>query len=251
MSQLERSLDLLEYLAEHGEAGAGEITKGLGAPRASVHRMLATLQSRGYIERVANSRKYRLGLAVRSLASHSTGSLVVTLAAPALANLRSATGETVNLAVVTDGRIVYGATLDGVHLPRMAAVVGQEVEPHATALGKAILATLSAKVRESLLWPAPYPGYTPRTITDPDQLERELSTTAELGYAVDDEESTVGAVCVAAPIRGGDGMAVGALSISGITARIPPAARPGTARLILDWCERISGELAGVEREHS
>src|ERR1700752_2878228 len=124
MAQLDRSLDVLELLAERGEAGAGELVHGLGAPRASVYRLLATLQARGYVERVPGSRKYRVGLALRSLAARSTGSLVVTLAAPALADLRALTGETTNVGVLTNGRILYASTLDGLHLPRMTAVVG-------------------------------------------------------------------------------------------------------------------------------
>ena len=70
--QLERVLDLLEFLAERGEARAGEIAEALAAPRASVHRLLAVLQERGYIERVARTHTYRLGPALRRLASRST-----------------------------------------------------------------------------------------------------------------------------------------------------------------------------------
>src|SRR3954447_24163796 len=110
MAQLDRSLDVLELLADRGEAGVAELVTRLGTPRASVYRLLATLQARGYVERAPGSRKYRVGLALRSLAARSTETLVVSLAAPALADLRAVTGETTNIGVVTNGRILYAAT---------------------------------------------------------------------------------------------------------------------------------------------
>src|SRR5262249_56191029 len=127
------------------------------------------LEGRGYIERAPGSRGFRLGMAIQALAERAGSSLLATLATPALAELSLATGETVNLAVLSGGRIVYAATRDGTHVPRMPATVGQDVEPHATAIGKAILSALPARERAALLGPSPYPAFTPQTITDSQQ----------------------------------------------------------------------------------
>jgi IclR family acetate operon transcriptional repressor len=241
--QLERAFDVLELLAEHGEAKAGEIINALGVPRASVHRLLTVLQSRGYIERSSSLRTYRLGPGIRWLALRSRPSTLHRLTERALADLRAKTGETVNLGVVRDGRIVYEATLDGAHVPRMSAVVGSELEAHATALGKAIVATVTEPARQALLRPAPYPALTPQTITEPEALDRELTLVAKRGFAVDDQETNIGAVCVAAPIVDEHGAAIAALSISGTTERLPPQRRSEFATLVQDWCRRISAEL--------
>lgn len=253
MTQLDRSLDVLELIAERGEAGAGEISQELGLPRASVYRLLNTLETRGYIARAPRSRRFRLGLAIQALASQGGTSLVVSLAAPALADLCMKTGETANLGVLSGGRIFYGASRDGPRVPRMPATVGEEIEPHATAIGKAILALVPSRERATLLGPAPYAAFTDRTITSTEQLERELAITAERGYAVDDGEIAVGAVCIAVPILDSNGYPVAALSISGITARLAPPSHPAVVRVIGAWCERIASGLhaAGPGIDHA
>jgi len=242
-------LDLLEYLAERGEAKVGEIARSLDAPRASVHRILLTLQARGYVEQPVGTQKYRLGIELRALASRSTASALLRLAVPALAALAARTGETANLGVVRRGRIVYAATHDGVQLPRMSAVIGNDVEPHASALGKAILATLPSPLRASLLPPAPFPAYTPHSITKPEALERDLALAAERGFAIDHEEIAVGAVCIAAPILASDGRATAALSVSGLAARMPDALCTEIGLLIQEFCVSISDELYTPEED--
>jgi DNA-binding IclR family transcriptional regulator len=249
MSQLDRSLDVLEFLAERGEAGAGEISQRLALPRASVYRLLNTLETRGYIARAPQSKRFRLGLAIQALASQASSSLVVSLAAPALADLCLTTGETANLGVLSGGRIFYGASRDGANVPRMPASVGEEIEPHATAIGKAILALVPSRDRATLLGPSPYSAFTDRTITSPEHLERELALTAERGYAVDDGEIAVGAVCIAAAIVDSKGYPLAALSISGIDARLPSATRPAAARPIQAWCKRIANALHASEQD--
>jgi IclR family acetate operon transcriptional repressor len=246
MGQLERALDLLELLGERNDMRPGELSTALGLPRATTHRLLSTLRARGYVEHVAATHSYRLGLAIQQLALQRGDSEIVRLAHPALAALRAATGETANLALLTSGKIVYAATLDGVHMPRMTTTVGLEAQPHATALGRAILAGLPAEERDALLGPGPLPGYTSRTTTDRDVLLKELDVAAERGYAVDDQETDVGAVCIAAAINGPQGLPVGGISISGITARMPADSWPQLARLVQDWCTRISDELTGA-----
>jgi IclR family transcriptional regulator, acetate operon repressor len=244
MRQITRLLDLVEFLASHGDASLAELADALALPRASVHRLLAALGERGYVEHDPAGHVYRLGPAVRSLASRSTESALVRLAAPALSQLRAQTGETLNLAIVTGSRIVYGATLDGLHLPRMSAIVGQEVEPHATALGKALLSVLSPEARAALLPDPPYAAYTPATITDPDTLEAELATAAKRGYATDIQERTLGAVCVATPIVDAAGRPVGAISISGVPERLPVKVHSAIATELREWCTRIQAQLS-------
>ena len=131
----------------------------------------------------------------------------------------------------------------------MSSRVGEQVPAHSTAIGKAILMTLPEDEQKSLLGPSPYERTTPRTISDPRTLARELALSTRRGYALDDEESVVGAVCVGVPIVGRDGRAVGALSVSGIGARLPETEQRRVARLLTQWSERISGELSPASEE--
>jgi DNA-binding IclR family transcriptional regulator len=244
LSSLQHGLDLLELLAERGDARLAEIAEALGTSRATAFRVLTALKARDYVEHDRSARRYRLGPALKTLAAHADLSLVEQLASPAMADLRDATGETINLAVIRGGRIVYASIFDGVHALRMRPTVGEEVPPHATALGKAILAALPSDQQEALLGHEPYVAFTERTIVGRTELARELERTQRRGYAIDDEESALGSACIAAEILGGDGVPLGAISVSGLAARLPEQARPPVGRAVRRWCDQLSGRLA-------
>jgi IclR family acetate operon transcriptional repressor len=246
MRQLERVIQLLEQLGARGEASLADLTRAVEAPRASVHRLLVALQGYGYVQHVAADAVYRLGPAVLALASRGTESALVRLALPALTELRATTGETVNLAALDGQRIVYLATLDGLHQPRMSAVVGAEAEPHATALGKAVLAAADPATRERLLPPEPYPAYTAHTITSRAALDRELSQCARRGFAVESEESSLGAACIAVAIAGPEAPTIGGISISGVPARLPAASHEAIAAGLRRWTDLIWRELTAL-----
>jgi IclR family transcriptional regulator, acetate operon repressor len=244
--QLTRTLDLLDYLAARGEASLDELAGELQVPRASVHRLLVALALRGYVTHFSADSVYRLGPAVRRLAARSVESALVRLASPALVDLRAKTGETVNLAILDVTRIVYAATLDGTRQPRMSASVGAEAEPHATALGKAILSMVDPATRERILQRPPFPAYTPHTITSPAELDAELSRSADRGYAVEVEESSLSATCIAAPILDADGRALAAISISGVSGRLPAESHERLGNELRAWADRIRQEAAAV-----
>jgi DNA-binding IclR family transcriptional regulator len=242
MRQVNRALDILDALGS-GPASLAKVTAAVGAPRASVHRLLVALEARGYVQHVSVDAVYQLGPAVHRLAARNTESRLVQAAAPALADLRAKTGETTNLAVLDGGRIVYAAILDGTRQPRMSATLGSEADPHATALGKAILSKLDRAARERILPQPPYPRYTPHTITTAGALAAELKTTARRGYAVEIEESTLSATCVAVPIVDSKDRAVAAISISGVSGRLPASSHKRVAAEIRAWTKRIEQEL--------
>jgi DNA-binding IclR family transcriptional regulator len=237
-----RGIDVLELLGERGEARLAEVASALGTSRATAFRVLATLQSRGYVHHSRSEQVYRLGPALKELAATSDSSSVVRVAAPAMAALRSETGETVNLAAVQRWRIVYVSVLDGVHALRMNSEVGEEVPPHATAIGKAILAALPPEQRGVFLGKEPYVAYTDRTITTRVELEHDLSKCAKRGYSADDQEAGVGSVCIGAPIIGSDGYPVAAISVSAIAARLPRKEFSALGRSVRTWADRISAD---------
>lgn len=243
MRQISRALDLLEFLATVGDASLAELSAALEFPRASTHRLIVALERRTYVEHDQEAGVYRLGSAVSGLAASRTESAIVRYATLALSRLRATTGETINLATISGSRITYAATVQGLHQPRMSATVGRDVEPHATALGKAILAGLPPDARAPLLPPAPYPSYTPATITDPTALASELDVTAGRGYATEIEESTLGAACIATAISDKTGKPVGAISVSGVPARLHIAMHSVVAADLRAWCDRIGRQL--------
>ena len=216
MTALDRALDVLEYVNERGAVRVGELCLDLKLPRPTAHRLLSLLEQRGYVLHDLSTHLYGPGPGILRLAAQRVVSSLVQFAEPALVRLREETRETVNLGVVQGGRIVYAATLDGVLMPRMSAGVGEDVPPHTTAIGKAVLAALPEKERSRFLGREPYPRYTQRTITARSSLDAELSSIVDQGYAIDSEEMDMGAVCVAAVVRDAHRQAVGAISVSSL-----------------------------------
>jgi len=233
----------MELLAEHGEAKLVDFVDRLAVSRATAFRVLATLQRRGYVDHVRAAHVYRLGPQMRALASQSGSSSLIRLGATALADLRNITGETVNMVVLRRGTIAYAAILDGAHALRMAAKVGDAVPAHSTALGKAILAALPDGERAALAGPEPYHRCTKRTLSRRKDLEADLERTRQRGFAIDDEESELGAACVAAAILGADGQPLGAVSVSGLAVRMPAPTWPQLGTMVRARCDEISAAL--------
>jgi DNA-binding IclR family transcriptional regulator len=244
-----RGLDVLELLGRRSEVKLSEVVSELGMSRATAFRVLAALQSRGYVQHSRSEQVYRLGPALQEMAATSGMSSVVRVAAPAMAALGADTGETVNLAAVQRWRIVYVSILYGVHALRTNSELGDVVPPHATAIGKAILAALPRDQRGVFLGEEPYARYTDRTITTRAQLEQTLARALKAGFATEYQEMAVGSVCVGAPIIGADGYPVAATSISAITARLARKEFPALGRTVRAAADRISADLAASAGE--
>jgi IclR family acetate operon transcriptional repressor len=245
LGSLDRGLTALELIARRGEARLAELAAELGTSRATMFRVLETLRARGFAEHVAARHTYRLGPGARSLAARAVRSAMARLAEPAMAELRNATGETVNLAGVQGGRLVYEAVLEGVYGLRSLPSEGMAVPVHSSALGKAVLAGSPAAVRAVLLGPEPYQRFTERTITSQAGLAAELAAARRRGYAADHEESETGLTCVAAAITGADGRPVGAISISGLSGRMHGLGPAGLGAQVRAACAAIGAALRG------
>jgi DNA-binding IclR family transcriptional regulator len=128
--------------------------------------------------------------------------------------LRKTFGETINLAIPHDNKVVYIDVLESQDVVRMASSMGSEELMHATALGKAILAQLPRAAVENLLV-LPLKPLTERTIVDMDTLFAELEQIRIQGYAIDDREGNLQARCIGAAIRDYRGQVVAAISVSG------------------------------------
>jgi DNA-binding IclR family transcriptional regulator len=239
-----RGIDALEFLGDRGEAKLADVALALGTSRATAFRVLAALQSRGYVHHSRAEQVYRLGPALQDLAAALDTPSIIRAAAPAMAALHSETGETVNLATVQRWRIVYVSILDGIHALRINSEVGEEVPPHATAIGKAILGALPPDQRGVFLGKEPYTRYTDRTITTRKKLDEDLLRCVKRGYATDDQEMAIGSVCIAAPIVDSAGYPLAAISISAIEARLPRKEFPPLGHTVKQWADQISTHRA-------
>lgn len=213
VQSVDRALDVLEALAGAGRpSGVAEVAAHTGLPQGTVHRLLQSLQQRGYVRREA-SRKYSLGASTVRLADAAQRSLVRS-ARPYLAELVELSGETANLAVLEGDDVVYVAQVPSPHTLRMFAEVGRHVPPHSTAVGKVLLAAMPRDRALAVLRRTGLPARTPTTITDPGAFAAELDRVERSGWAADEEEQEVGVRCVAVPV-GDAGGVIAALSLSG------------------------------------
>lgn len=240
VQSLTRTFDLLEMMADAGgEAGLSELADASGLPLPTIHRLMRTLVARGYARQEA-SRRYALGPKLIRLGD-SAGRLLGQWARPYLAELVELTGETANLALREGDDAVYVAQVPSRHAMRMFTEVGRRVPLHTSGVGNAILAQLPSDDVDTILSRADLVARTPKTITDPAMLHRQLDMIRTTGYATDDGEYEVGVSCVAVPLAGT--LALAALSVSGPAARLTAQTRPRIAPLMRDVAQRLTGWL--------
>ncbi|RBY81777.1 IclR family transcriptional regulator [Geodermatophilus sp. TF02-6] len=240
VQSLERAFLLLELMADAGgEVAISRLAADSGLPVSTIHRLLRTLGTRGYVRQLP-SRRYVLGPRLVHLGECSSRSLA-TWAQPHLSWLVDAIGETANLAMLDGDRVVYVAQVPSRHSMRMFTEVGRRVHLHCTGVGKVLLAQLAAAGARTLLARAGMPVRTERTVTDPDELLAQLPGIVEQGYAVDDGEQEAGVRCVAVPVPGGS--SAGAISVSGPAGRLGMDAVPRVVPLLQSAAAALAAEL--------
>jgi DNA-binding IclR family transcriptional regulator len=225
IQSLERGFALLEEIARHRDGiGLAALARRVGLHTSTAFHLVKTLMALGYVDQVAESRRYRLGRQVFSLAAGALDEIELkSLATPALQRLARATGETSHFAVRAGARIVVLAKTAGSGMFPMADQVGVERPAHATALGKVLLAAMPPDELERYLATTRRERLTGKTIVDAEPLGRELAEVAESGIALDDGEFDAEARCVAVPVHDFTGAVVGALGISGPVWRLSMA----------------------------
>lgn len=223
---VERAADLLSAMAQAGgPLGVRELSVRMGFSKSSVHRILVSLESRGFVEMDPVSGRYRLGVRAMEVGLAVVDQMELLAACrPFLEELLRRTNETVNLAILdeTEGQVVYLAKLEPAQSIRINTRLGARRPAHTTSLGKALLAELEPCRLEAILRKGPLVGLTGRTITDPQRLMADLELCRQRGYAVDDQEFEEGIICVAAPVRDRGGSASTAVSVSAPGFRTPP-----------------------------
>jgi len=218
---LERALAILESLA-HSKTGLtlAEVTRHLGLARSSAHYLLLTLERNGYLQRNRQTGRYMFGLKLFSLANMALSGLSVRgQAIPFLSALREKTRLTVNMAILEQNEVVVIEKVEPPSIFRLATWVGMRLPIHCTSLGKALLAHLPEAELDRLLKPGLL-RYNENTIVSSKKLKENLAQVRRLGYAIDDEEATIGLRGIGAPIVDPADQPIASISVAGTTAEI-------------------------------
>ena len=242
---VDRALTILEILTEHAEGlSMIEIAERSKVPNNSVYRIAMTLCDRGYLERSAETRRYRLtrkflGLAFPAVHCRN----IVELSLEAMQRLRDVIEESVFLAVRAECEGVVLAQVPSPHPIRLMVEAGTRFELHSSAPGKVMLAFLPESDRAQLLESLPLTSQTARTITAIQPLTQELSQVRQCGYALDVGESFDGVHCVAAPIFDEHGQLLASIWASGPSTRLPEAALSQWGPVVVEHAVQVSQRL--------
>lgn len=235
---------LLDCLAAGDSPGISELARRSGLAKTTVHRLVHELAGCGLVEVTGDGA--RLGMRLFELGQNVPRQRSLTEAAlPFMRDLQQATGDTVHLAVLDGGEVVYLQILRGRGTGQLPSRVGGRMPAHATGVGKAILAFAPPEVVSPLI-AAGLERRTARTLVAAGALRRELARIRDRGVSFDREESGPGIVCAASPVFGADGVVLAALSLTGRSSRldldrVAPAVRTAALALSRQLGARAAG----------
>jgi len=201
-----RLFALLEVIAAKDQRYSLQgLVQETGLPKPTLHRMLQQLEGAGLLQREGDGRHYGTGTRLRRLAEnlllndslHGARHTV-------LRQLVEEIGESCNLTALSGSEVVYLDRVETAAPLRFYLHPGSRVPVHCSASGKIFLAQMSTAQRRRLLSNAPLEPYTAKTLTDPEQLEREVQRVHKDGFAIDNEEFLPGLLCIAAQVPATD-----------------------------------------------
>jgi DNA-binding IclR family transcriptional regulator len=225
-----------------------EIVDSTGINKSTAYRFLAHLESESYVFRDGDG-YYMVGPKLAKLGSDASyQATLCRTSAGILEELRKASGETVNLAVLDGELILYLSVFESLHTFRMVSEVGARRPLYCTALGKAILAYLPPDQQNRIVATTRFEKYTDHTIASAEELRSDLLKVHRRGYAVDDEETVAGARCVATAILDGGRKVIGGISISGPTVRVSKAQIAEYAAMLRTAAAEIASRLKALSK---
>ncbi len=239
-----RTLNIMEYLSEKGEASVSEVSSHFGVNKSTAHRFLASMKHVGFVDQNPENQKYKLSLKVFEIGNKVVEGLNLReIAKPVMHELSELTGETVNLGIIDNYDVVYIEKVLSKNTLRQDCPIGGRDKIHATALGKAMMAFQPLEYVENYIKIKGLVKVTDHTITDAETLYNELRTIREKGYSLDSEETIIGLSCIAAPIFNNENKAIAAVSISGPTYRLNKQNMEKYKEEIIKASQKISRQM--------
>lgn len=246
---LDRGIEVVEFLASaEGPVSFSEILASLKFPKASLVRILYTLSRRGIIEKIEEDGRYRLGMKMLYLGnSLREKTQLRSVAWPFMQKLARKLGETVELSIMDREQLVLIEQIDALKDVRVHSRVGRAYPYfHAVSAGKIYLAHMSPEARDQLLKRLGLPAITQWTITNLEDLNKEMAGILKKGYASENQEVLKGVRRVAAPIYDHQGEIAGCLSVAAPLPRFKRRDFSKFGRMVKRTGEEISKQLGGL-----
>lgn len=250
VQSVDRALSLLETLAEDsGGIRLSELARRVGLASSTAHRLLVTLQRRGFVQQELKSGKWLVGH--RAFSVGEAFSLRRNLIAPShpfLRMLRDRTRETANLGVIEAEEAVTIAQVESREIMRAIAPPGGCVPILNSGMGKAIVATWPEPAIDRLIERQGLRPMTSKSLNSRQSVISEIARIREQGYAIDDEEYVIGMRCVAAVVWGPTSDPIAAISVSGLSVRVTPDTIGGIATKVKDAAQQLTAKIGGAPR---
>jgi IclR family transcriptional regulator, KDG regulon repressor len=242
VQSIERAFTIMEEVARNRDGiGLAELSKRVGLHNSTAFHLIKTMVSLGYIRQIKDGKRYRIGRPLFALAASALDEIeMISLATPVLEELSRATSESAHFAVRMGDSIVVIARTTGPGAFQLADRVGVVRPAHCTALGKIILAALRPDQLDHFLARTELTAVTPKSITKPEALKRDLDEIRKSGVGFDDGEFNPEVRCIAVPVRDFTRQVIGAIGISGPIWRLSLQALRGSAGAVHSAAHRLS-----------
>lgn len=235
---------VVESLAS--ERRIAEIARDTGLAGSTVHRILRELIDVGWA-REDGDHGYLLGARLLSLAGQASNRNTLSrLAHPILTALAARTGHTVHFALLSGDEAVYIDKIEGRGSYHMRSRIGIAVPLHCTAIGKAILASMSGDEARATLDRTGMPRRTDSTITDRADLLAHLAVVRSQGFAIDDEENESHTRCIGSPVIDYRGVPLGGVSMSALAFDLAQERVRQLAPLVVEAGVAVSQAIGGL-----
>ncbi|MCX8093052.1 MAG: IclR family transcriptional regulator [Candidatus Goldbacteria bacterium] len=216
VQSVQRTLDIIETLSEYKTGvGVTTLSKELKLHKSTVHRLLTTLMLRKYVEQDPETSKYKLGMRLFEIGNAVLSKLDIRQhASPYLRQLWKQCGETVQLSIVDQYKVLYIDVLESLEKVGVKSNVGERAPLHCSAPGKIWLANLPEDRLNEVIKMIKFEPYTPYTIDNVEKLKASVQQARELGYAIDNQEYSTDLISVSAAIKNYRGRVIACVSIT-------------------------------------
>jgi len=242
INSIDRTLKILQLFSlQKPEWGVSEISKELNLYKSCIHNTLYTLLNRGFVNQNPNNGKYRLSIKFFELGSVVLENIDLRkIVHPYLEQLSQEFNETVHLGILSEGEVISIEQERSNQSLQPQIYIGKRAPLHCTGVGKSLLAFLETERIEQVIREKGLKKFTDNTITDADQLKKELQQIRKQGYAIDNMEHEPGVRCIAVPIKDYQSKVIASLSLSGPEFRINKEKIPLIKEKVIECCRLIS-----------
>jgi DNA-binding IclR family transcriptional regulator len=240
---LQRSIAILEYVAQQGSCQGGALVTHLNAPKSSVYLLLEELKQHRLLSQDRDG-YYRLGIKLIEFGEQASCQLDLReIAREHLQRLMQDTNLLCHLGVIDGNAAYYILKVESTGTIRVRSWEGKRLSLYSSGLGKCLLAWTEEGKRQALIEDLEFVVSTPQTISSAEQLQHELESIRQRGWSYDNQEDLENVRCVAAPVFDSNAEIVAAISVVGTTLQISGNILPELSAKVMHSAARISKEL--------